>query len=740
MADEDLQRLIVTFEASVTKFNNQMARTWGQTDQGMRNMAKNTDRAMKAMEDRTTAAANSMNKSLSSVGRSGAEMGRNIQNASFQIGDFFVQVASGQNAMRAAAQQLPQLLGGFGVWGAVAGAAVAALSSIVGSLDIFGDSSKEAADNYKKFLAAADGTEEILDAAKDSISAFQIELARTDEVTRRALVGKLQNQINDLNKQLRDTAQIINDKVTDTLDDVYAVFNSTENFPKYQQAEDELDRLGNAIQAVPTDPERWHALAEALRALAGSLDPEAAERARTWANELDQGGAKARAMAQDTASLNEQLSQVKGEATAAGDGVQSFGDKAATAITNTAELGRAVAYLRKQFGQMAVEQKTFTPSKNVNFGFIGPGKDQIIEQLKSGIPGLENVYSDAILDILDSPDFGYKITDRPDKKKSKSGSKKTPEDRAEAKSQQIQDEIEYNKQLAVAYALGEAAIRKVTAAYEALKAVRQSGLKEGTDEFNAAVERQTAENLVNLELEHRLDLMKQGKTLHESVMTDQERLTKQLTDYDEMLKEGAITYTDYERAVAKAKHQNDYLQQSIEGVGDAITAGIEGATSFADALQKIGLQLLSLVAKGLFGSGPLGGLFNNLFGVAAGGILGSPTGGAGLAGGVPSAGLGTGFRRSFAAGGPAGPGPILVGENGPEILNTAQRGYVTPAQATRRMLGGAGGNQPVQIYVSGARGNQEIAHMITVGVAEGVKQSGRNVPGIQRSYNLRFAP
>lgn len=48
-----------------------------------------------------------------------------VQNASYQIGDFFVQIASGTDASRALAQQLPQLLGGFGMFGAVAGAAVA---------------------------------------------------------------------------------------------------------------------------------------------------------------------------------------------------------------------------------------------------------------------------------------------------------------------------------------------------------------------------------------------------------------------------------------------------------------------------------------------------------------------------------------------------------------------------------------------------------------------------------------
>ncbi|WP_411836700.1 phage tail tape measure C-terminal domain-containing protein [Paracoccus sp. ME4] len=60
-----------------------------------------------------------------SVGASGVTMGMGVQNASFQLADFAVQVQAGQSASLALAQQLPQLLGGFGVLGAVLGAVVA---------------------------------------------------------------------------------------------------------------------------------------------------------------------------------------------------------------------------------------------------------------------------------------------------------------------------------------------------------------------------------------------------------------------------------------------------------------------------------------------------------------------------------------------------------------------------------------------------------------------------------------
>lgn len=48
-----------------------------------------------------------------------------MQQAGFQVGDFAAQVQNGTSAMTALGQQGPQLLGIFGVWGALAGAALA---------------------------------------------------------------------------------------------------------------------------------------------------------------------------------------------------------------------------------------------------------------------------------------------------------------------------------------------------------------------------------------------------------------------------------------------------------------------------------------------------------------------------------------------------------------------------------------------------------------------------------------
>ena len=60
-----------------------------------------------------------------------------IQNTAFQIQDFAVQVASGTSATRALSQQLPQLLSGFGLFGAVIGTASAVLLPFVSNMKLF---------------------------------------------------------------------------------------------------------------------------------------------------------------------------------------------------------------------------------------------------------------------------------------------------------------------------------------------------------------------------------------------------------------------------------------------------------------------------------------------------------------------------------------------------------------------------------------------------------------------------
>lgn len=75
--------------------------------------------------------------------------GAGLQNVGFQIQDFAVQVAGGTDATRALAQQLPQLLSGFGLLGVAAGTLVAAGVPIATMLFDIGSAGKGTEENLK---------------------------------------------------------------------------------------------------------------------------------------------------------------------------------------------------------------------------------------------------------------------------------------------------------------------------------------------------------------------------------------------------------------------------------------------------------------------------------------------------------------------------------------------------------------------------------------------------------------
>lgn len=124
----DFATLIMTADASGLK----------QGEQALDSLAAKGAQA----EQRVTKSTAGMSAGVKNVGTSAQRIGPQIQNASYQIGDFAVQIASGQAASMALAQQLPQLLGGFGMLGAVMGAVVAVSAALA---PVFMGAAKDAA-------------------------------------------------------------------------------------------------------------------------------------------------------------------------------------------------------------------------------------------------------------------------------------------------------------------------------------------------------------------------------------------------------------------------------------------------------------------------------------------------------------------------------------------------------------------------------------------------------------------
>lgn len=77
---------------------------------------------------------------------SASEMGNAFQQAGFQVGDFAVQIASGQSPLRAFIQQGAQMVSMFGPWGAVIGAAGAVVGALAVALWDTSDAAEAAKD------------------------------------------------------------------------------------------------------------------------------------------------------------------------------------------------------------------------------------------------------------------------------------------------------------------------------------------------------------------------------------------------------------------------------------------------------------------------------------------------------------------------------------------------------------------------------------------------------------------
>ena len=147
----------------ITDANGKYFKETEQVKNALLDQARALDSVAKS-SGRATVAANDSNSSYKGVG--GA-----VRNASYQLSDFMVQVQGGTSAMRAAGQQLPQLLAGFGVYGVVAGLAATVMTSLIENLDLFASKSDKASKALTRFAkelsATAEAGDEIAKFAKD---------------------------------------------------------------------------------------------------------------------------------------------------------------------------------------------------------------------------------------------------------------------------------------------------------------------------------------------------------------------------------------------------------------------------------------------------------------------------------------------------------------------------------------------------------------------------------------------
>lgn len=751
----DLERLTVTLEANLNRLQKQMASAGQIVDRETKKAAVAANRNLKTIEDRSEQAAANVNRSLSKAGQGASQLGTRMQQAGYQIGDFAVQVAGGQSALLALTQQGSQVLGAFGPWGAVIGAAGAVLGVLLTKLDLFGGTATLTADQMAALNSALDSNKEATAAAAQGYDALIAKLANFTELQKAAFVVQqkttLGAELKELEEQIATTAGTLKSSIGDIRSQVLTMFGGKmdESFRDFYGRFDELQRL---LESGKLPVERYAEFRSMLEYIASKSAPDLKAALQGVLDQLATTGAKAENYNEKQKTTQAVIDTVNGAIDAnnralidqaarlgqAGDAADGYAKSMRDAADANVGLSFGDRSGRAGFAQLP---------KPDAVGSLIPDRPGTLGQTFPGARPADLETDKQAQDILDAlagqlGNSGKLKTTKP-KAPKKTAAEKADE-KADSHLASLQSEIDLNTKLLAAYALGEEAMAKIKAQYDAVNSARQIGLKEGTAEYSEYLSKAQAAEAENAALEAKLKLMAQGKSLTTELRTEQEQLNAKLVEYKALLDAGAISQTTYERAVAKAKDQNNGYAEGIQAIGDAIEGGIQGATSFNDALIKIGLSLAKLVLQAaLFGEtaggGPLGKIFSSLTGLASG-IVGSFGGSGGYDGGSGVGPIGPGGIAGHAAsGGPVGPGLVKVGEGGPELLSLSRRGHVTPANATRRLTGGAGGaSGPVEIYVSGARGNAEIEAMVTAGVARGVKASRATVGPDYENYRIRF--
>jgi len=169
-----------------------------------------------------------------------SEFGARIQNAGFQVGDFAVQIASGQNPLRAFIQQGTQLISMFGPWGAIIGAAGAVIGALATSFTGLEESTKKA-------TAAEEAHTKALEHSRDLYKAIRGEVEQTTQMRvaeLRTTVEQAEAELRAVQARAAGTPQFLSPRMTTAGGKVIA---ATPN-PAFKQAQADVQQALAYVQ------------------------------------------------------------------------------------------------------------------------------------------------------------------------------------------------------------------------------------------------------------------------------------------------------------------------------------------------------------------------------------------------------------------------------------------------------------------------------------------------------------
>ncbi|MDR6289992.1 MULTISPECIES: hypothetical protein [Inquilinus] len=696
-----------------------------QHDRTMNQVADSTDRNMAKVE--------------AAAEKAGATVEKVAGTVASRLPDLIRNLGDGQNALHLFLQEGAVLAPAFGPWGVVIGAASATLDALIASLGGYAEEMDAAEAAATAFSAAMDALKGALSTTDEEVLKSRNELSLLQQGYG-ALAGlSLSNAIETNNKAIAKSFAEIKEngrleELLQAIDNTTAALRQSGEaapaaFAPFRQAltdlldasEPTLTQLNQFVIAADNFKAAYEPAAgvvDDIKAAVVVLLPELAKQALTQ---------------QTLDTYNKAFTSSAGQAAEA---TKILGQGFINAVIPALEFGRTIQGLTGQLAALSNAKPTFGLGSSGALSFGGKGTPTLIP----------NAFPSVDLAELEGPNPIYDLNNLGTKKSSGAGAAAKQGEAIDKSNLKIQQQIDLNTRLIAVYTQGDAARERARAQYDAESEALARGLKYGTDRYNLFVKQRTANaewlRLSNLTL---ADFAK-GEALTKASMNALEAYNVSLNDLNRLHDEGAINAETYSRQLFKLKSEYGGYAEGLQAVAQAIQGGIQGATSFSDALIKIGIALGQLIvqaaALGGDGGGPLGKLFDAIFGTF-GGLLGSIGGGSTPAPGIGALGTGGSMAAAYpskrAAGGQALPGQIYqVGETGREWFAPSVPGQVIPNSAIKNAAGGGGGSgQPITFNISmaGANGDRAIAEIASAAVKKGLQ----SVPEINRQHAIRFA-
>ena len=180
--------LNIEIAASLGRFEREMAKVEARLTKMANGIEKKAASQLGRVDTSAAQTAANLNRMVGQMDKaegSSRKFGGALQNVGFQVGDFATQVGAGTSATQALGQQLPQLLGTFGTFGALAGAAAAIMIPLGSALIKTAFDSETLEERMKALSASTDAMQEAAKAAATPIADLEVKYGDlADEIAR----------------------------------------------------------------------------------------------------------------------------------------------------------------------------------------------------------------------------------------------------------------------------------------------------------------------------------------------------------------------------------------------------------------------------------------------------------------------------------------------------------------------------------------------------------------------------